>query len=191
MELINQGNSKQIDDLVDVKAICPTLEIEMKYASTDNFMKRKVYTSDRCLLRKRVAQRLCNAQKNLKTQGLGIKIWDAYRPLSVQWEMWKLVPNPDFVADPRTGSRHNRGAAVDITLISLQTMQDLEMPTGFDDFTPAAAPNYDNLSSTVKSNRQILLDAMYRVGFIQVVATEWWHFDDPDWEQFSVENVPL
>ena len=154
-------------------------------------MKEQLYDSPKCLLRKSVALRLCRVHHRLEAMGYGIKVLDAYRPLSVQWKMWKLVSNPDFVADPRIGSRHNRGAAVDITLIFLKDGTEVEMPTPFDDFSEKASPFYEDLPESVKKHRQILSDAMFAEGFIQVVSTEWWHFDDPNWEQFPIEDLPL
>jgi D-alanyl-D-alanine dipeptidase len=104
--------------LVDVQKINPRIVIELRYATTNNFMKKAVYPSARCLLQKPVAERLSRVQARLEKEGLGLKIFDAYRPLSAQWELWKIVPNPTFVADPRKGSKHNRGAAVDVTLLT-------------------------------------------------------------------------
>ncbi|MHA1838932.1 MAG: M15 family metallopeptidase, partial [Candidatus Ranarchaeia archaeon] len=132
--MVNEDTAQDVsgDELVEVQTVCPEIRIEMKYATNDNFMHRKLYSSARCLLRRKVAKRLCKAQHILEKKGYGLKVWDAYRPLSVQQEMWKIIPNPDFVADPRLGSRHNRGAAVDVTLVNLETGQEVLMPTKFD-----------------------------------------------------------
>lgn len=175
--------------LVDVQAINPRIRVEMRYATSNNFMKKAIYPSARCLLQKPVAERLSNVQARLEKEGLGLKIFDAYRPLSAQWELWKIVPNPTFVADPRKGSKHNRGAAVDLTLVDALG-NELEMPTGYDEFVKAARSDYPNLPKRVLDNRQKLHDAMRAEGFIPN-PSEWWHFDDKDWRKFPILDIPF
>lgn len=175
--------------LVDVRKIHPRIVIDVRYASTNNFMKKAVYTSARCLLQKPVAERLSRVQARLEKEGLGLKIFDAYRPLSAQWELWKIVPNPTFVADPRKGSKHNRGAAVDVTLVD-SLGNELAMPTEYDEFVKAARSTYDKLPTPVLENRAKLHNAMKAEGFIPN-PSEWWHFDDKDWKKFPVLDVPF
>jgi D-alanyl-D-alanine dipeptidase len=175
--------------LVDVQKLNPRIAIEIRYATTNNFMKKAVYPSARCLLQKPVAERLSRVQARLEKEGLGLKIFDAYRPLSAQWELWKIMPNPTFVADPRKGSKHNRGAAVDVTLVD-SLGNELAMPTQYDEFVKAARSTYDKLPTPVLENRAKLHNAMKAEGFIPN-PSEWWHFDDKDWKKYPVLDVPF
>ncbi|MCS6988968.1 MAG: D-alanyl-D-alanine dipeptidase [Chloroherpetonaceae bacterium] len=175
--------------LVDVRSVNPRILIDIRYATTNNFMKKAIYPSARCLLQKPVAERLSKVQARLEREGLGLKIFDAYRPLSAQWELWKVVPNPTFVADPRKGSKHNRGAAVDLTLVD-SLGNELEMPTRYDEFVEAARSDYDRLPKRILDNRRKLHDAMRAEGFIPN-PSEWWHFDDKDWRKFPILDVPF
>ncbi len=161
----------------------------MRYATTNNFMRRTLYKQSRCLLRAIAAEQLSQVQSDLEAEGLGLKVYDCYRPLSVQKQMWKLVPDNRFVANPATGSRHNRGSAVDVTLVD-QLGKELTMPTAFDDFTEQADIDYDGASPIAKRNRQRLKEAMVKRGFAPL-QTEWWHFDAANWAQFPVLDVPL
>lgn len=174
-------------DLVDVQKINPRILVEMRYATANNFMKKAVYKSARCLLQRSVAERLSRVQARLEQQGYGLKIYDAYRPLSAQWELWKVVPNPTFVADPRKGSKHNRGSAVDLTLVD-KNGNELEMPTEYDAFVKEARSDYMDLPEHQLRNRKILHDAMIAEGFIPN-PSEWWHFDDPEWRKFPILDV--
>ncbi|MFQ5822451.1 MAG: M15 family metallopeptidase [bacterium] len=176
-------------DLVEVVKLDSTILFDIHYATTNNFMEEKLYPVARCFLRREVAERLSHIQKALREEGLGLKIWDGYRPLSVQWKMWEKVSDPKYVADPRKGSRHNRGCAVDVTLVDAAG-NELEMPTGYDDFTEKAHRNYMQLPPEVIKNRQILETAMTREGFIPL-PSEWWHFDDPNWEKYNLLDIPL
>ena len=180
------ANSAQ---LVDLRSVDPTIRLDLRYATTNNFMRRRLYKQPRCLLRAIVAKQLAAVQKDLETKGLGLKMYDCYRPLSVQKQMWKLFPDDRYVANPATGSRHNRGSAVDVTLVD-RTGKELMMPTGFDDFTEQAATNYNGASAQAKQNRQRLKDAMTKHGFTPL-QTEWWHFDAASWAQFPVLDIPL
>ncbi|HEY9656179.1 MAG TPA: M15 family metallopeptidase [Crinalium sp.] len=175
--------------LLDLRSVDPTIRLDLRYATTNNFMRRRLYKQPRCLLRAIVAEQLAAVQKDLETHGLGLKMYDCYRPLSVQKQMWKLVPDDRYVANPATGSRHNRGSAVDVTLVD-RTGKELTMPTGFDNFTEQAATNYNGASAQAKQNRQRLKDAMTKHGFTPL-QTEWWHFDAARWAQFPVLDVPL
>jgi D-alanyl-D-alanine dipeptidase len=173
-------------DLVDVQSVCPQLRIDLPYATPDNFTKQVVYRVKRCYLRRFAAERLSAVQTDLETMGLGLKVWDGYRPLSVQKQFWALVPDERYVASPAKGSRHNRGAAVDVTLVD-RTGTELEMPTKFDDFTEAAAANAP-CSQVAAENRKLLQRVMKKHGF-QILPTEWWHFDAVDWEKYEVLDV--
>lgn len=175
-------------DLVDVAAAAPGLSVEMPYATSGNFVRRAVYDCGRCFLRAGTAAKVAKAHKLLGQQGLGLKMWDCYRPLSVQKIFWSLVPDSRYVADPRTGSRHNRGTAVDVTLVDAGGME-LSMPTPFDDFSSRASHGAMNLPPDAIKNRRILKDAMTAAGF-KPLADEWWHYDDPD-ERGELLDVPF
>ncbi len=177
------------EELVPVADLDSTIVIDLKYATPDNFVGEVLYDTSLCFLRKSVAERLVRVQRWLRKQGYGLKIWDAYRPLSVQKRMWELVPDPRYVADPSKGSRHNRGAAVDVTLVD-SLGNELPMPTVFDDFTQRAHRDFADLPDDVIRNRDMLEEAMRREGFIPL-PTEWWHFDAPNWREYSVLDIPL
>ncbi len=170
--------------LIDIRSVNNKIAMDIRYATPNNFLKQKVYPVSRCVLRGAAARRLSQVQEDLAKKGLGLKVYDCYRPLSVQKLMWKVKPDPRYVANPATGSRHNRGAAVDITLVDSKG-KELEMPTAFDDFTEKASRSYSGASAQAKKNRQILEDAMKKYGFIPL-ATEWWHFDAPGWDKFAI-----
>jgi D-alanyl-D-alanine dipeptidase len=122
--------------------------------------------------------------------GCGLKIFDGFRPLSVQKKMWEVFPHPGYVADPKKGSRHNRGAAVDVTLIRLADGAELPMPTPYDDFTTKAHRNFNELPAEAILNRALLERVMAKHGFIGL-PTEWWHFDDNDWERYPILDVDV
>ncbi len=176
-------------DLVDVQQVVPDIVVDLKYATPDNFTGQVLYEVPRCFLRRATAERLARVQARLRKRGLGLKIWDGYRPRSVQWKMWELVPDSRYVADPRKGSRHNRGAAVDVTLVD-STGRELEMPTGFDDFTEKAHRDYQGGSQRARQNRDLLEAVMRSEGFVPL-PTEWWHFDDPDWRSYDLLDISL
>ncbi len=178
------------DRLIDIKSVNPNIRLDMRYATANNFLKRKLYSAPRCLLRSDAAQRLSKVQQDLEEMGLGLKVYDCYRPLSVTRQMWEILPDTRYVANPARGSRHNRGAAVDLTLVDNRTGAELEMPTGFDDFTEKAARDYPGTPPQVRRNSELLNYMMKKQGFIPLI-TEWWHYDAPNWDQYSLLDVPL
>ena len=163
---------------------------DLRYATTNNFMHQKLYPVAKAYLRAPAAQALADVDRELAREGLGVKVVDAYRPYSVTVKMWEPIKNPDYVADPKKGSRHNRGAAVDLTLIDRKTGNELQMPTAFDDFTPRARQDYNDLPAAAIANRAKLRDAMTRHGF-EPLPSEWWHYDFKGWEKFELLDVPL
>lgn len=175
--------------LVDIRRIAPRIRLDIRYATTQNFTRTRLYSQARCLLRSPVAQKLANVQKQLETQGLGLKVYDCYRPLSAQRQMWKILPDERYVGNPARGSRHNRGAAVDLALVDRQG-KDLPMPTEFDDFTEKAWRDYTGGSARSRQNSRTLELAMQKQGFIPL-PTEWWHFDGANWQNFPVIDLPL
>lgn len=176
--------------LVDLKNFIPRARFDVRYATADNFMKRPLYPEVRAFLRCPAARALRQVQSELSERGLGIKIFDGYRPYRVTVAMWEPIRNPDYVADPAKGSRHNRGAAVDLTLIDLNTGAELPMPTGYDDFTPRAAQSFMDLPQDQMLNRELLRDVMERHGF-KALPSEWWHFDYVGWEKFELLDLPF
>lgn len=162
-------------ELVELKTVVPDVVLDIRYATKNNFTGKTVYPSARCFLKRDAAYALLNVQKDLKAKGFKLKVFDGYRPLSVQKIFWKIMPNPDYVADPAKGSVHNRGYAVDLTLVTIDG-KDVAMPTPFDDFTPKAAANYMDLPPDAIKNRKILQDAMTENGFA-IFPSEWWHFN--------------
>lgn len=179
--------------LVDIRSINPRIALDIRYATKNNFMQQQLYRQARCLLRKSVAEKLSQVQTTLETQKLGLKVYDCYRPLSVQKRMWQIKPDPNYVANPANGSRHNRASAVDVTLVD-RTGKEVEMPTRFDEFSDRAHRDYNNLSRVAKQNRQTLEQVMVKSGFVPL-QTEWWHFDAKEWKQFplmdtSFEAIP-
>lgn len=172
--------------LVDILKVSPSIQLDMRYATTNNFTKRKLYSQAKCVLRKTAATRLAQVQADLKRQGLGLKVFDCYRPLSVQKQLWQLFPDPNFVANPARGSRHNRGSAVDLTLVHSNGEQ--PMPSEFDEFSERAALDYAGGSAEARQNREMLQQAMKKRGFVPL-QTEWWHFDDPNWQRYPVMDV--
>lgn len=183
------GPQKDPADIVDLLSIDPTFRLDIRYATTNNFTKTVLYPVAKAKLRRVAAESLAAVQQELRTKGLGLKIYDGYRPLAIQWKLWAIVPNEDFVANPAKGSKHNRGAAVDLTIVD-SLGNELEMPTGYDDFTERASQEYGDLSEAALMNRAMLLDVMTRHGF-QPIRSEWWHYDFRGWQQFGILDEPL
>lgn len=164
----------QEEPFCDMSYVNPRIILDIKYATADNFVGKALYTLPKAYLRKSIALKLDRVQQALEKSGLGLKIWDAYRPLPVQQLMWNNFPDERYVADPIKGSAHNRGAAVDLTLVDAQG-NELAMPTAFDDFTEKAHIAYEDLQQEVVANRELLIANMVKEGFVPL-ATEWWHF---------------
>lgn len=175
----------QTNNLVNLKEINPHIIIDLKYTTTDNFLKQKVYEDSNCYVLSILARKLDKAQKTLEPDGLGLKVFDGFRPLSVQKKMWSIMPDSRFVANPNTGgSIHNRGAAVDLTLVDPDG-KELDMPTPFDSFTERAyqfskAPTFQQ-----RANRMLLRKVMAEVG-LEYIRTEWWHFQLPNGKQYLI-----
>jgi zinc D-Ala-D-Ala dipeptidase len=177
-------------DLVDVREYAPHVILDIRYATSNNFTHQKVYDAPACFLRRETAEKVAGVERSLLMRGLTLKIFDCYRPLSVQWAFWKLVPDERYVADPAKGSRHNRGAAVDLTMADAASGKELDMGTGFDNFTDRAHRNYNDLPTSVVANRLLLEQLMSAKGFIGL-PTEWWHFDDADWARYTLSDEPI
>jgi len=177
-------------DLVDATRLVPDAVLDIRYATADNFLGRRLYPVARCLLRRGVAERLARAAAHLRERGYRIRIFDCYRPLSVQRELWRARPQRGFVADPRTGSHHNRGAAVDLSLLDLAG-HEVEMPTPYDAFDRRArASATRGISRAAIRNRAALRSAMEEAGF-RANGAEWWHFDARDARRYPLLDEPL
>lgn len=174
-------------ELVDIQEIIPQIQIDLKYATADNFTKQVVYDFHTCYLVKEAALKLRDVQNELETIGLGLKIWDGFRPVSAQWKFWELVPDERYVSDPRKGGRHTRGTAVDLTLIT-KDGKELSMPSEFDDFSEKAHRDYMGGSDEAIKNRTLLVEVMEKHDFIGL-PTEWWHFDLIGWESFPPLDI--
>jgi D-alanyl-D-alanine dipeptidase len=174
--------------LVDLQQIDPTIAVELRYATPQNFTGEILYDANRAYLRRDVAARLLRVQRALAERGWRLKVLDAYRPLSVQYRMWEVVPDPKFVSDPRRGSRHNRGAAVDITVVDAWG-RELEMPTPYDDFTGRASPGAQS-TPAAEFHVARLADIMVQEGF-RPLDSEWWHFDAIGLDDAPLIDVPL
>lgn len=175
--------------LVALSEISPSILLDIRYASRDNFIGRQLYPGPFCYLQIAAARRLDRVQKGLLKRGLGLKVFDGYRPLSVTRIFWDFLPDARYCADPAVGSKHNRGAAVDLTLTERGINgSELAMPSGFDEMNERAHRSFGGAPQEALLHRQILQDAMVKEGFIPL-ETEWWHFDDPDWENYPVLDV--
>ncbi|MEY2563878.1 MAG: zinc D-Ala-D-Ala dipeptidase [Verrucomicrobiota bacterium] len=175
------------NELVEIRKVDPTIVIELRYASANNFVHRAIYPPAMpALIRASVAQRLIVAQNYLSERGYGLKIWDAYRPQDAQQQLFKAMGNRSYVADPtgQRGSYHTRGVAVDATLVD-RSGQEVAMPTGFDNFTPAAMLAYRGDNALVRFNLTMLQKAMARAGFYGL-RTEWWHFCAGDYAKYPL-----
>lgn len=183
--LVSQNPEKE---LVDLKKYIPGIKLDIRYATKNNFAKQAVYNQARAFARLPVANALRDVQSELNKSGLGLKIFDAYRPYSVTVKFFEVASDKNFVANPKDGSRHNRGCAIDLTIINLKTGKELKMPTPYDSFAAAASPNYMDLPQDVIKNRNLLIRVMEREGF-RVLDNEWWHFDFKGWKGFELMDI--
>lgn len=187
LSFLAYANINNSTDLVEINKINPNIKLDIRYATPNNFTHQILYKSARCFLCREAALALNNVQQELEELGLGLLIWDGYRPLSTQKKMWAVVPDDRYVANPAKGSRHNRGCAVDCTIIKKDGTL-LEMPSEFDDFSEKAHRSYMNLSQEAITNRTLLENIMAKHGFAGL-PTEWWHFDFKEWQQHPILNV--
>jgi D-alanyl-D-alanine dipeptidase len=178
--------------LTDLMKLDGQIKFEIRYATTDNFLSTPVYSSARAFLQRPAALALLRAHRELMKQGYGLLIFDAYRPWYVTKIFWDATP-PDkheFVADPATGSRHNRGCAVDLTLYDLKTGKEVEMTGVYDEMSERSYPHYTGGTAEQRARRDVLRSAMEKQGF-KVFASEWWHFDYAGWQHYAIQNAPF
>jgi zinc D-Ala-D-Ala dipeptidase len=179
-------------DLVDLSGLHPGLKFDVRYARSDNFLGRPVYPEARVFLQRPAAEALIRAHEALALQGFGLLIFDGYRPWSVTKIFWDATPadKKAFVADPRTGSRHNRGCAVDLTLYDLRTGREAEMPSAFDEMSERSGIAFSGGSPESRRLRDRLRMAMEAQGFA-VYEPEWWHYDYKDWKEYPILDIPF
>lgn len=179
-------------ELREIVKLEPTIKLDIRYATRNNFLGRPVYKEARAFLQKPAAEALVRAHQRLRPQGYGIVVFDGYRPWSVTKIFWDVTP-PDkkiFVADPSQGSRHNRGCAVDLSMYELATGKIVQMPSEYDEMTERAHINYACATPEAKRLRDMLRSAMEAEGFA-VYEPEWWHHDYKDWKEYPILNVPF
>ena len=184
-------DTKEISDtaIIELKEEDGNFLFNMKYATKDNFLKEKVYNCAKCLLRKKAVGALNTAGKLAKEKGYRIMFFDCYRPLYIQKKMWKIVSDPRYVANPATGSIHNRGGAVDLTLTDMEG-KPIDMGTKFDHFGKEAHHDFTELSNEVIQNRLTLKNIMIASGF-EPLNSEWWHYSLPEARKYSLGNTPI
>ncbi len=176
--------------MIELIKIEPTIKLDIRYATDDNFVGRQVYPEARAFLQPLAADGVIRVHRRLSELGLGIVIFDGYRPWSVTKLFWETVTEAEriFVADPADGSNHNRGCAVDLAIYDLETNSAVPMPSGFDEFTERASPNYTGGTEEERRNRDLLRQLMESNGFT-VNANEWWHFDLIGWQEYPIFDL--
>lgn len=185
-----QVRSDSSKRMVELKSLVPGIVYDLRYATTNNFMHRLMYPAgtNHTFLRVPAATALKKIQSELNKSGLGLKIYDAYRPYSVTVKFWELVKDERYVANPSKGSGHNRGIAVDLTIINLKTGKELNMGTGFDNFSDTAHHAFTKLPEEVLQNRILLRSTMEKYGF-KAFDTEWWHYFITNGERFEILDI--
>ncbi|MBP9111089.1 MAG: M15 family metallopeptidase [Pyrinomonadaceae bacterium] len=182
--------NKREADLIEIIKLDKTIKLDIKYATGDNFVGKPVYPEARAFLQRPAAEGVVRVHKWLNRQGLGIVIYDGYRPWAITKLFWETV-RPDqreFVADPAKGSKHNRGCAVDLGIYDLKTGKAIPMPSAYDEFTERASPNYSGGTDEERNNRDKLRQLMEANGFT-VNPNEWWHFDLIGWEKYAIYDI--
>lgn len=174
--------------MVDLEKFIPGIKKDIRYATTNNLTRQRLYTGTAIYMRLPAAKKLKAVQEELKKKGFGLLIYDAYRPYSITEKMFTIVPNDLYAADPRKGSGHNRGAAVDLSMVDLKTNLPVAMPTDFDNFTFKAHQNYKPADPNVLANRTLLRSTMFKYGF-KGSSTEWWHYYLPDYKKYYLMDV--
>jgi zinc D-Ala-D-Ala dipeptidase len=179
-------------DLVELIELDKTIKLDIRYATSNNFTGKQIYPEARAFLQRPAATALIAAHRELAREGYGLMIHDGYRPWSITKLFWELTPPAlhEFVADPATGSKHNRGCAVDLTMYDLKTGRVVEMPSGYDEMTERAYPTYTGGSAEARARRDLLRAVMERHGFT-VEPNEWWHFNFKDWQDYPILDIPF
>lgn len=178
--------------MVELKKYIPNITYDFRYSKENNFTKKRLYSRKlkSTFLRVEPLMALAKIAKELQQMGIGILVWDAYRPYSVTKKFWKLIHDERYVANPKKGSGHNRGIAIDMSLIDLKSGKELDMPTDFDDFSEKAHHGFSNLSTEKIKNREFMKNIMEKYGFIKF-ETEWWHYYWPGGNSYDVLDIPF
>jgi D-alanyl-D-alanine dipeptidase/kynurenine formamidase len=179
-------------DLVELVALEPTIRLDIRYATANNFVGRPVYGEARAFLQRPAAEALVRVHRALAKDGFGLLVFDGYRPWTVTKLFWDLTPEDKrvFVADPQKGSKHNRGCAIDLTLYDLATGKEVVMPGAYDEMSERSYATYDKGEAKARERRDLLRQAMEHEGFF-VYPWEWWHFDYKDWRDYPILDVPF
>ena len=179
-------------DLVELVRLDPTIKLDIRYAGSNNFVGKPVYPEARAFLQRPAADALVAAHRELAHHGYGLLIHDGYRPWSITKVFWEVTPPAlrEFVADPATGSKHNRGAAVDLTMYDLAFGTAVTMPSAYDEFSRRAYPDYRGGAPDARGRRDLLRAVMERHGFT-VEPNEWWHFNFKDWQEYPIADIPF
>ncbi|MDO7849637.1 M15 family metallopeptidase [Hymenobacter sp. M29] len=182
----------QSSDLVELTRLDPTIRLDIRYATSQNFMGRVLYPQARAFLQRPAAEALVQVNAELKPLGYGLLVFDGYRPWRITKQMWDHTPadKKEFVADPRKGSRHNRGCAVDLSLFDLATGREVEMPGAYDEMSPRSYAAYAGGTPAQRAARDLLRARMEAHGFT-VLPAEWWHYDYKDWKVYPIQDVPF
>lgn len=177
-------------DLVELVKLDPTIKLDIRYAGSNNFLGKPVYKEARAFLQRPAAEALLAVHKDLARAGYGLMIHDGYRPWAITKLFWDMTTGfqREFVADPKTGSKHNRGCAVDLTIYDLATGKVVEMPGGYDEMTPRSYPDYPGGPPEARAKRDLLRKAMESHGFT-VESNEWWHFNYKDWTAYPILDI--
>lgn len=178
------------NELVEIKKAIPSIKLDIRYATKNNFMQQVMYNQARAFARKPVVASLKKVQTELLKKGYGLKIFDGYRPYAITVAFYQKASDKNFVANPAKGSKHNRGCAIDLTLINLKTGKELVMPTPYDSFSAAAAAKYASVSPEARKNRDYLIAIMGRHG-LKVLDNEWWHYDFIGWQNYDLMDIPF
>ena len=193
--LVQQGppkdpNATRTADLVELVKLDPTIKLDIRYAGTNNFLGKPVYKEARAFLQRPAAEALLKAHHDLRAHGYGLMIHDGYRPWAITKLFWDMTSGfqREFVADPKTGSKHNRGCAVDLTMYDLATGLAVEMPGGYDEMTPRSYPDYPGGSPEARAKRDLLRKVMESHDFT-VEPNEWWHFNYKDWKEYPLLDI--
>ena len=190
----NESGPWRESDLVEIVKLDPTLRLDVRYATTNNFLRRPVYAQARVYLQRPAAHALARANRSLRPRGYGLLVFDGYRPWSVTKLFWDSASNEErrieFVANPKKGSRHNRGCAVDLTLYELASGLEVKMPSAYDEFSERAFPDYPGGKAESRALRDLLRQTMEAEGFT-VYKAEWWHFDYREWTRYRILDIPF
>jgi D-alanyl-D-alanine dipeptidase len=182
--------NKREADLVELVKLSKSIKLDIRYATDNNFVGKIVYPEARAFLQRPAAEALVRVHKKLKKQGLGLVIFDGYRPWAITKLFWEVTSDDKrkFVANPATGSKHNRGCAVDLSIYDRKTGQPIPMPSGYDEFTERASPDYQGGTELERANRDMLRKMMEEEGFT-VNPNEWWHFDYQNWQEYAIYDI--